>query len=448
MKTGYAKFCINPPLGAPIVGYYEPRFVKGVADDLFARALAFYDGKKRAVVVTLDLCILPQSYYDTLKQAITDVIDIEKDAIFITCSHTHTGPLLGKDFASDATSPPEYDDILISGVQNAVKEAFSELSETTAEMALTEAKGISFIRRFRMKDGSVATNPGVGNKNIDHPLGEPNETVRFVKLVRKDSYDIVVVNFGTHSDTVGGEYISADYIGRLCAMIEKDIPNTRCIFLMGPQGDVNHINVNPSEDKKSMSNIDFDGVPRGLAHASYMGRTIADAVLSVYQKTTPIDIDEISFASKKVALPSHKENERLSEMEKIYELYRAGRANELPFKEMELTTVVAEATRIIKLKDAPDSFDYFLSAIKIGSLVLAGICGEPFTEIGNRIYENSPFDATILCALTNSAGEYIPSSRAYEEGGYEAKTSALAPGGDNIIVDSMTELLNSLKIKS
>ena len=39
MKTGFAKICINPPYGAPIVGYYEQRFTKGIADDLYARAV-------------------------------------------------------------------------------------------------------------------------------------------------------------------------------------------------------------------------------------------------------------------------------------------------------------------------------------------------------------------------------------------------------------------------
>lgn len=213
---------------------------------------------------------------------------------------------------------------------------------------------------------------------------------------------------------------------------------------MGPQGDVNHINVNPKKEKSNSAEIDFDGVPRSLFHASFMGRTIADAVLSVYEKALPIDIGKISSASKTVAIPSHKENDRLPEAQKIYELYRAGRADELPFKAMELTTVVAEASRIIKLKDAPDYFDYFISALKIGSLVFAGVSGEPFTEVGNRMRDDSPFEATILCALTNGAGEYIPSSRAHEEGGYEAKTSALAPGGDIIMIDAMTELLNSL----
>ena len=79
--------------------------------------------------------------------------------------------------------------------------------------ARTEAKNISFVRRYRMRDGSVATNPGVNNPNIDHVLGTPNETVKLLKLFREGADDIFIVSFGTHPDSVGGEYISADYMG-------------------------------------------------------------------------------------------------------------------------------------------------------------------------------------------------------------------------------------------
>ena len=58
MKTGFSKVCINPPYGAPIVGYYEARNTKGIIDNLYARAVAFDDGEKRAVVIALDLCEL------------------------------------------------------------------------------------------------------------------------------------------------------------------------------------------------------------------------------------------------------------------------------------------------------------------------------------------------------------------------------------------------------
>ena len=112
---------------------------------------------------------------------------------------------------------------------------------------------------------------------------------------------------------------------------------------------------------------------------------------------------------------------------------------------MELTTVVAEATRIVDLEKGPESYSFTLSAIKIGSLAFAGIPGEPFTEIANRIYEGSPFETTILCALTNGGDSYFPTSRAYEEGGYEARSSYLKKGADNIIVNGSVELLKTIQ---
>ncbi len=444
MKTGYAKVCINPPYGAPIVGYYERRYTKGILDSIYARAVAFDDGEKQAVVIALDLCTLAQAYHDRFKKAVAEATGLDEKAIFINLSHTHTGPLVGKDFASEDRSSEAYDEFLTTSIRDAAIYALADLAESTMETAQSEAKNISFIRRYRMKDGYVATNPGVKNPNIDHALGTPDETVKLLKIKREGADDIFVVNFGTHADCVGGEYISADYIGRVCEILENAVPGTRCIFLQGFQGDVNHVNVNPTPGESAITTIDFDGVPRGVRHAEHMGRIIAGAVLSICSVTEPVKAGKITYASKRVELPSHQENDRLEEARKICEMYDAGRTAELPYKEMELTTAVAEARRIVKLENGPASFPFFLSAIKIGDLVLAGIGGEPFVDIGRRIKELSPYDATILCALTNSAGGYIPTKKAYEEGGYEARGSSLAAGGDDIIVNGMIELFKEL----
>lgn len=444
MKTGFAKVCINPPYGAPIVGYYEERLTKGIIDSLYARAVAFDDGEKKAVIVALDLCLLPQEFYDNMKATINRDTGIDKDAIFINCSHTHTGPLLGKDFASDKKSSPAYDEFLISSVRDAAVYAITDLAESTVEIARSKAENISFVRRFRMKDGSVATNPGVNNPNIGHPLGTPNETVILIKILREGADDIYLVNFGTHPDSVGGDYISADYMGFVCSIIENAVPNTKCVFLLAPQGDVNHVNVHPTVGESAISEIDFDGVPRSIKHAEHMGRIVAGAVLSICSITEKVKTDKISYASKEVSLPSYRENDRIEEAKKIHEYYESGRSAELPYKEMELTTVVAEAERILRLQNGPTAFPFFLSALKIGDLVFAGIGGEPFTEIRNRICDASPFENTVLCCLTNSEGGYIPTTQAYSEGGYEAKSSELKPGGDDIIVNGMTELLKTL----
>ena len=444
MKTGYAKICINPPYGAPIVGYYEKRNVKGILDSLYARAVAFDDGIKKAVIVTVDVCLLNLAFCNMAKNAISTATGIDRDAIFINMSHTHTGPLVGKDFASGAESSDTYNEFLIASICDAAVYALADLHNSKLETGKAEAKNISFIRRYRMKDGSVATNPGQHNENIDHALGTPNETVKIVKIVREDADDIVIVNFGTHADSVSGEYITADYMGFVCSTLENALPKTKCIFLLGPQGDVNHVNVHPTKGEMAILNDNYTSVPHSIKHAEHMGRVIAGAVLSVYSVTEEVKAEKIAYGSKTVYLPSNQENDRIEEVRKICELYDAGRQNELPYKEMELVTVIAEARRIMKLENGPEAYEFLLSAVKVGDLVFAGIGGEPFVEIGVRIENESPFKNTIVCCLTNNTGGYIPTSSSYDEGGYEARGTVIKRGGDNIIVEGMTELLKSL----
>lgn len=445
IKTGFSRMCITPPLGTPISGYYEARFTKGVLDDLYATAVAFDDGKKQSVIIALDIIMLSQVQCDKYRKIIADYCNLPMEAIFINCSHTHTGPMIGKDFASDLCGLPAYEEYMGIQMRDAAAYALQDLCPSKFYAAESKAERISFIRRFRMKDGSVQTNPGVGNLNIDHALGEPNETVKLVKIVREDAEDIFIVNFGTHPDTIGGDEISADWPGFVCSTIEDAIPDTKCMFLLAPQGDVNHINPNPKKGESNGLELTFDGCPRGYEHAIHMGRVVAGAVLQICDKAPEIKADSIEFSCKTVHTPSNQENDRLDEARKIVELHESGRDAELPYKEMELTTVVAEAKRIVDLEHGPDSYSFTLSAIKIGDLAFMGIPGEPFTEIANRIYEASPFETTVLCCLTNGGDSYFPTSRAYEEGGYEARTARLKKGADNIIVEGTIKLLNEIK---
>lgn len=445
MKTGFSKVCINPPYGAPMVGYYEPRFVKGITQSLYAKAVAFDDGKTRAVIITVDVCVLTLSFCNMIKDAVAAATGLDRDAIFINMSHTHTGPLVGEDFASGLKSTNAYDEFLITSIRDAAVYAIADLCESKFETGQAEAKNISFIRRYRMKDGSVITNPGVNNPGIARALGTPNETVKLVKILRDGADDIFIINFGTHADSIAGEYINADYMGYACATLENALPGTKCMFVLGPQGDVNHVNVNPTKGEMAILDYGDPVCPHSDKHAQHMGRVIAGAVLSICSVTEEIDADEISYGSKLVSLPSHQENDRLDEAKRIWELHENGKDNEIPYDGMELTTTIAEAKRILRLKNGPDAFPFLLSALKIGELAFAGIGGEPFTEIGVRIGEASPFKNTVVCCLTNNSGGYIPTSIAYAEGGYEARSSTLRPGGDDIIVDGMAELLKSLK---
>ena len=446
MKTGYSKICINPPLGVPMVGYYEERRVKGIHDDIFAAAVSFDDGEKRAVIVTVELCLLSTEQCNYFREKIASAVGIKKEGVFINCSHTHTGPTIGYEKLSGLDGSDEYDKFFEDSLCKVAKEAFSEMLESEFSYAEGKAEGLCFVRRFRMKDGSVRTNPGVDNPDISHPLGDVNETVKLIRVDRAGGDNLVFISYGLHADSVGGEYISGDWPSVARNVVEKVIDDAKCIFLLGSQGDIGHINTSPSEGAKRGLNYEsFDGVPRGYEHTLHMGRAVAGATIGIYGKAEPFAADKLCFGSKVISIPSNQDNSKLPEARKIKELYEAGRAHELPFEDMELTTVVAEAVRVCELEQGPDSFGFVLSALKIGELVLAGLPGECFVEIGRRIESSYNGKHIMVCCLTNGGDSYFPTSSAYDEGGYEARTSRLKKGGDDILVQGMTALICNLK---
>lgn len=438
MKCGFCKKVITPPLGTPIIGYYSERLTKGVIDDLYVKAVAFDSGNKKAVAIEIDLCLLIEETCNQFCKTIADFCGIDKDAVLLICNHTHTGPLTVDDFASGKKPDPNYMAFLETTLRDAAAYALQDVKPARFFTVDTKAEGISFVRRYAMKDGSVRTNPDAQDPNIDHALAEPNETVKLLKIVREGGDDIFIINFGTHSDTIGGDYISADYSAYACAAVEGAIPNTQCVFFLAPQGDVNHRNV-------FMPNIGLVGENGTPAHARHMGRVIAGNVLATCDRAKEIGADGIWYGTSHVEVPSHQENDKLEEAIRVNELYEAGRGEELTGPGKHLTAIISEARRIIRLKDGPASFSQKLSALKVGDFVFAGYAGEPFTDIRNRTELETPFENTMVCALTNGAGGYFPSTKAYNEGGYEVLTSSFGPGTDDVLVGGMTQLLESLK---
>ncbi len=445
MKTGYSKICITPPTGTVMCGYYEKRYSKGVLDDLYATAVSFDDGFKKALILTIDVCLLTTDQSDRIRKSVSNKTGVDISAVFVNCSHTHTGPTIEKDLDDEPTNSP-YDKTFFELLDIVSVNAFLDMRESTFSVGFGVADGISFSRRFRMKDGCVQTNPGVDNPDILYSLGKPNDNVSFVKIERENSGTLVIVNYGTHADVVGGEYISGDWPNFVIKQVENAFNNTKCVFLTGSQGDVNHINVRPTDVERERLNYNtFDGVPRSYEHSKYMGEKVATAVIEGFYKTKPICSDKLSYGFRTIKVPSNRQNERLEEAKRIVKLHLDGKDHELPYEKMELTTVVAEATRICALENGPDEFEFVLVALKFGDLVLIGLPGECFIEIGQRIENLCDKNTAMVCCLTNGGDTYFPTSTAYEEGGYEARSSILKKGVDDIIVSETEKLILDLR---
>lgn len=443
LQAGFSRVDVTPMLGIGMAGYYVPRNADGILDPLQINALALACGDEHVVLMSIDHCGIVKEVLSPMIDHVCEVTGLPREAVYIHSTHTHTGPFLN--YAPTDPLEIEYAQLVTRKFSDAAKLALDDLKPAKMGYGIGNAPNIAFVRRFRMKDGSVRTNPGMDNPDILHPIGDVDERVGVLRFDREDD-SLVLVNFGNHPDVVGGTKISADWPGFVRSTVEAALDNTRCIFFNGAQGDVNHVNVHPRGGYLNDMFLDFDDVARGYKHARYMGRVVAGGVLQTYDKVNYVDVNRIRFAQSFIDVPSNlPKPEDLPEAKRIHALHNAGRDAELPYTGMMLTTVVADAARKVRLENGPASFRMPLSAIAIGPVAMFGIPGEPFTGVGRALKEAEGFALVLPTCNTNAKEGYFPMLECYEEGGYEAGSSNFKAGVAELIIQSGLELLHTLQ---
>jgi hypothetical protein len=445
LQAGFARVNITPPMGIHISGYFVERIADGVLDELEAVALAVGDGKHTAVLVTMDTLGAGRELLDPVRAEIAKRVGVDAESVFIHGTHTHTGPTLGWDGIENDLIK-NYVAFLKTRLVDVAVAAVQDMKPAKMGVGTSEAKNVAFIRRYRMKDGSAKTNPGVNNPDIVAPIGITDERVHVLRFDREGAESLVLVNFANHPDVVGGCKISADWPGMTRRIVEQAIENTKCIFFNGAQGDVNHVNVHPKAGDFNDMFHDFDGCSRGYGHARHIARVVTGAVMSVYDKVEYKDVDSVRYMQRVVEIPSNMPTaEELPLAKKYHELHLAGKDEEIPFKAMMLTTVVAEAGRMVRLANGPAAFPMLFSAVGIGDVALFGIPGEPFNGVGRALKESKEWSEVLPCCLTNGSEGYFPMKDSYDEGGYEARSSNFKAGVAEKIIEIGLEILSELK---
>ncbi len=449
LKVGYAKANINPPMGIHITGYFKVRKAEGILDDLETVAIAFNHGEKTMVMITVDNCGIGKPQYKRFRETLAEKLSLPIEAILIHSTHTHTSPALRAVAAAteeEAKVIEKYIDFVEQRLIDVASFAIADLKDAKMGYGIGQAPNIAFIRRYRMKDGSVKTNPGVNNPDIVAPIGQVDERVSVLRFDREGATSVVLVNFANHPDTVGGNLISGDWPAMTRRFVEKSLDNTSCIFFNGAEGDVNHVNVHPNKgDFNDMFN-DFDGCSRGYGHTKYMARVVTGGVLQAYDKVNYVDVDDINYLQKIVDIPANVPDPKdLPLAHKYNDLHNAGRDDLIPYKAMMLTTVVSEAARMVRLEHGPESFPFLLSGMSIGNVAIIGIPGEPFNAIGRALKETEGWDLVVPFCYTNSAEGYFPMQDSYDEGGYEARGSNFKAGVGEKIIAYGQDLLKELK---
>ena len=388
--AGYACLDITPPLGTAMIGA-GPRTVKGVLDPLFVRAVAFGEGEKSAVLLVCDLLGMYGKFGHEWPGKIAEELGLDKESVILCCTHTHTGPSPAAD--------KQYFAWLYRRLCDAARMALDD-SKPVADVRWAEGdapKGTAQVRRYVMKDGSITTHPTSCDPDTIRHVSAGDNSMRVVQILREGGDEIDLVNFQTHPDNVGGEYISADYPGMLCKRIEAERENVRCVFLDGAEGQlVRNDKMHPF-------------VPKSMENTAAYADIITDTALPLFNETVSTQTAGLHFAQKTLEPKSAPEGT------KGYD------------------------------ESYPEVRPIIISTLVFCGVALVGIPGEPYYEMGTHIRGYSKFPVTCIICQANGSHGYYPmlADFGHPGGSYEPRVTHFVPGTAEQIMVTAEEMLRS-----
>ena len=452
-QAGAASLKITPPVGSVMGNSYGISISEGVHDDLFAKALVFEAGGVKGAFLALDFISIPYGIVVQTRELIAKNTDIPAENVIMAATHCHAGPQMNPPFLKAIGGEAEkksleYIKQLPEEMVRAIQMAEASLQPAKVSIGTFQEDKINFNRRFIMKDGSFRTNPGRLNPEIKRAMGpvDPEGSVVFFETL--DSSPLaVLVNFALHPAVVEGNQFSADFPGVVSQLMERVFGKEMVtVYTNGNSGNINHIDVH----KNSLL---------GRYEESYrIGTILAADILKALSSLRPIDINSLQVSNMEVELPVPSiDPKEVLWAEEIFGSY--GKSDPPRFAD------VVEAWRILDLhKDfsgeetrlqytttVPLTKDgrALKSEVQVmglgNELALVGFPGDAFVELSLAIRLKSPFTYTIVSEQSgNGTISYVPDRKAFLEGGYEVNSARFSPGGGELLVEAVQELLIDL----
>jgi len=445
LSAGVAVIDITPPIGYRMSGYFSERLSTGVLNPLQAKAIVLRQGDESAALVFCDIIGLSLDVSSRARRQASEKTGIAAENILIAATHTHTGPLyfdalrnylhdLAVDkFGSDPCEKVDYPSELVAKIVTVIKQAdaVTRLRRVRLEAWTAEQQGLSFNRRFHMKDGTVQFNPGVLNPNIVRPAGPIDSELGIVFFRERDGDGAAaaLVNFALHLDTVGGTKYAADYPFYLEKSLRETFgENFVVLFGTGTCGDINHIDVTKKERLKT----------------DYIGRTLAETIKAkTAENTVKVRASPaLAVRSEIIHVPLQRYGPEQVAWARE-NIKKVGTA-ELPFLKQ------VEAYKILELEmRGGDTIPLEVQVFRLSrDVALVGLPGEVFVDLGLAIKRASAFPNTLVVELCQDDPGYIPTEKAFAEGSYETVNSRIVPGGGETMVEAAVRLLKTLKTQS
>lgn len=435
LQIGYAKEKIMPETSVPLGGYGETsqRMSQNFLDYLYSTCIAATEGEETVLIYTVDLLLPPVAWVNEAREKITAEYGIPGDHVSVSFTHTHSGP----DIYSSEPSIQQYKTKWIEAMVKAAGDALNDRAPAELYGVKTETEGLSFIRHYLLKNGSVGGDAHLdfsATDIVDHQA-EVDPEMLLVKAEREgDKADVLIMNWAAHPCFTGSATspnISADFIGSTRDVIEKETGMLFAYFTAAA-GNVNGTSRIEGEDK----NLDY----------KEMGQAVADVAIAALPNMQKLEGSGVrAYQVKEEYAYNHDDEELYSEAKKVMSMWETqGLAVARAYAQSHGMTSTHHARAITERVTRGASGKMELNAMRIGGFALVAAPYEMFAATGSYIKENSPFEMTMVFSCSNQYGAYVPTQEAYDYTCYESVTSLYTAGTAEASSAKLVEMLKTL----
>jgi neutral ceramidase len=415
MRAGFSKIDITPPLDrieAYGIGYWYQRAVRftGIRDPLFVRALVL--GKH--AVISVDSIFDSFHFGPDAATRISRALGIDEANIFITCTHTHSSPLIDR---NNTRCGAEYGPFVADRIVESALEAHRNSVDATISLSAARVGGVLYNRRPLLANGRIAElHVPLSDSVVDS--GPINDTMTIVQF-RNAGGELIggLCHFGIHGVAVQcSELISADCMGRAIQSIEQSLGNVILLHLNGPCGDIDPALMGDDRSLDIMTTRLADGI-----QTASVGQT--DSLHPLGPAACQLAVRGTFRARRRETRPPallERKQQALSAISDAAIRHHSGAGYE--------SFLLAEEQAVSKL---PEEFEIPYQILRWENLVLVGIAGEIFTRFGLALQATCPNLLVLPVGLTGGAKGYLPAKEMFAQGGYEvacAQWCPIAPG--------------------
>ena len=403
-RASAVKIDITPSNSQWLLGY-SARQSTGVHDKIYHRIAAMDDGTTQFFLIATDLCLVSPGVYDEFTEALKRETGVDRMHVWWTFTHTHSAPEVGppginKVMALSTRFTHEWDREYAQRIKRSLIDGVKDAKARLEPARLAVGTGLAranINRRARDVDGKISL-----GLNPDGPV---DRQIGLLRLERPDGTLIgLVANYAMHGTVMSGRYmeISGDGPGVVAAYVEEKL-GAPMLYVNGAAGNLAPI-YSVYDNPKS-------------GHLTEFRVLLGDRILEANRRIGAASNDVKLWAGEKII-----ETPRKSGMDWPEELAAYSRVSSAG------TPLVRLPVRFLKLNDT----------------VVWAAPVELFCEIAMRVRAESPFANTFYFGYANGWFGYLPTAKAFEEGGYEPNTSPFSPQVESDVTEGVISFLQGL----